>query len=153
MSLLKHQQEKDSLSQDHRLPSIWTAMLSKFTDYRFIYSTPTYIFLIPRRGSFPLLRDGELIPVSVQFNKLTKFAKLQVGKQIATAKQKQGSKNPLFPQTIAVAGLAPLLKVWADYLPPPKNKFDIKVNGDDYYKLKKEDIDLDPSKVELFECN
>ena len=31
-------------------------------------------------GYFPLLRNGELIPVYVQLNQLTKFAKLQVGK-------------------------------------------------------------------------
>ena len=50
-----------------------------------------------KRGYFPLLRNGELIPVIVQLNKLTKFAKLQVGKQIVTAKEKQGSQNQLFP--------------------------------------------------------
>ena len=38
-------------------------------------------------------------------------------------------------------------------MPPPKNKFDVKVNEDDYYKLAKEDVDLDPSKVELFRCD
>ena len=50
-----------------------------------------------KRGYFPLLCNGELIPVIVQLNKLTKFAKLQVGKQIVTAKEKQGSQNQLFP--------------------------------------------------------
>ena len=43
-----------------------------------------------KQGLFPLLREGELITVSVQLNKQTKFAKLQVGKQIVTAKQRQG---------------------------------------------------------------
>ena len=33
-----------------------------------------------KQGYFPLLRNGELIPVSVLLNKQTKFAKLQVGK-------------------------------------------------------------------------
>ena len=70
-----------------------------------------------------------------------------------TAKQRQGSKNPLFPQSIAIAGLAPLQKVWADYLPPPKNEFIVKVNGEDYYILPKEDIDFDPSQVETFDCS
>ena len=74
-----------------------------------------------KRGYFPILRNGELIPVSVQLNQQTHFAKLQVGKQIATAKQKKGSQNQLFPQQIAVIGLAPLSKVSADYQPPPKN--------------------------------
>lgn len=41
-----------------------------------------------KHGSFPLLRNGELITVSVQLNQKTKFAKLQVGKQIVTAKQR-----------------------------------------------------------------
>ena len=105
-----------------------------------------------KRGSFPLLRNGQLIPVSVQLNQLSKFAKLQVGKQIVTSKQRQGSKNPLFPQSIAVSGYDPLKKVEADYQPPPKNQFSIKVNGDSYYNLVKEDIDFDPSKVEVFGC-
>ena len=42
--------------------------------------------------------------------------------------------------------------MWADYLPPPKNEFLIKVNGEDYYALPKEDVDFDPSKVEAFKC-
>ena len=46
-----------------------------------------------KSGYFPLLRNGELIPVTVMLNKMTNFAKLQVGKQIVTAKQKQGSQN------------------------------------------------------------
>ena len=33
-----------------------------------------------KHGYFPLLRNGVLIPVSVQLNQLTKFAKLQVDK-------------------------------------------------------------------------
>ena len=33
-----------------------------------------------KRGYFPLLRNGELIPVTVMLNKMTNFAKLQVGK-------------------------------------------------------------------------
>ena len=48
-------------------------------------------------GHFPLLRNGELIPVSILLNQKTNFAKLQVGKQIVTANQRLGSRNPLFP--------------------------------------------------------
>ena len=68
-----------------------------------------------KRGYYPIIRNGELIQVHVQFNKLTKYARLQVGKQIVTAKQRKGSQNPLYPQTIAVIGLAPLNKVSVDY--------------------------------------
>ena len=75
-----------------------------------------------------------------------------MGKQIVTAKQRQGSKYPLFPQMVAVSGLAPLSKVEADYLPPPKNQFVIKVNGDEYYALVKEDLGVDLSQVEFFKC-
>ena len=52
-----------------------------------------------------------------------------------------------------MSGLGPVNKVWADYLPPPKNKFVIKVNGDDYFRLPKEEEDFDPSKVEVLEVN
>ena len=58
----------------------------------------------------------------------------------------------MFPQFIAVSGLGPLYKVEADYLPPPKNQFTVKVNGDSYYKLPKEDIDYNPSNVEALAC-
>ena len=51
-----------------------------------------------KTGYFPLLLSGKLTPMSVQLNKMTKFSKLQVGKTFVTAKQKKGSKNPLFPQ-------------------------------------------------------
>ena len=37
-------------------------------------------------------------------------------------------------------------------MPPPKNEFVIKVNGDDYYILPKEDVDFDPSKIEVIKC-
>ena len=40
-----------------------------------------------KRGYYPLLRNGVLIPVTVQLNQRTKFAKLQVGKQISSSKQ------------------------------------------------------------------
>lgn len=69
-----------------------------------------------------------------------------------TARERKGSKNPLFPLTIAIVGLAPLKKVWVNYLPLPDNKFIIQVNGYDYYTLVKEDIDFEPSKVEVFKC-
>ena len=100
---------------------------------------------IKKHGYYPLLRNGELIPVTVLLNKQTNFAKLQVGKQIITARQKQGSQKSFFPQSIAVVGLAPLEKVWVDYLPQPQNEFIIKINGNDYYILPKEDLDFDPS--------
>ena len=58
----------------------------------------------------------------------------------------------MFPQSIALSGLAPLYKVEADYSPPPKNEFIIKVNGDDYYYLPKEYVDFDPSIIEVFKC-
>ena len=90
--------------------------------------------------------------MTVSLNKQTNFAKLQVGKQIVTARQRKDSQNLLFPQTVAVVGLAPLIKVWADYLPPPKNEFVVKVNGDDYYTFPKEDVNFDPSKIEYFGC-
>ena len=75
-----------------------------------------------------------------------------MGKQIVTAKQNKGSQNQIYPQSIAVTGLAPLHKVWVDYEPPPKNRFDLRVNGQSYYNLVKEVIDFDPSKVEVFTC-
>ena len=37
-------------------------------------------------ASFPLIRNGELIQVTVLLNELTKFSKLQIGKQIVTSK-------------------------------------------------------------------
>ena len=49
-------------------------------------------------------------------------------------------------------GLVPLAKVEADYLPPPKNQFVIKVNGDEYYTLVKEDLGVDLSQVEFLRC-
>ena len=75
-----------------------------------------------------------------------------MGKTISTAKQKQGSQNPLFPLVIAVSDLPPVKKVWVDYLPPPKNEFILKVNDFDYYTLVKEEIDFDPSQIESFKC-
>ena len=68
-----------------------------------------------------------------------------MGKQIVTTKQSKGSQNQLFPQSIAVTGLAPLHKVWVDYEPPPKNRFDVRVNGQSFYSLALEEIDFDPS--------
>ena len=98
-----------------------------------------------KRGYFPLLLNGELIPVSVQLNQMSKFAKLQVGKQIVTAKQRKGAQNPLFPLSIAVSGLEPLTKVWVDYQPPPLNYFILRVNGKDYFSLVKEELGVDPT--------
>ena len=45
-----------------------------------------------------------------------------------------------------------MIKVEADYSPPPKNEFIVKINGDDYYTFPKEDVDFDPSKIEVFAC-
>ena len=39
-----------------------------------------------RSAKFGLMRKGEYIGVSVLFNTLTKFAKLQVGKHVVNAK-------------------------------------------------------------------
>ena len=109
-------------------------------------------FLI-RTASYPLLLSGKLVPVSVQLNQLTKFSKLQVGKVITTAKQRKGSQNALFPLSVAMSGLYPLKKVQADYLPPPKNSFDIRVNDSDYFDLVKEALDFDPSQIDMFNCD
>ena len=77
----------------------------------------------------------------------TKFAKLQVGKNVVSTKQ-QHSKDSPFPLAVAISGLAPLSKVWVDYLPQPKNIFVIKVNDEDIYSLIKEEVDYDPTKTE-----
>ena len=145
--LRRHKREKESLLQDQRPRSTWTVLKSKFGLFSIflIHLWLWYFWLINRQGYYPLLRNGELIPVTVSLNKQTNFAKLQVGKQIVTARQRKDSQNLLFPQTVAVVGLAPLIKVWANYLPPPKNEFIVKVNGDDYYTFPKEDVDFDPS--------
>ena len=55
--------------------------------------------------------NGQYIGVIVVFNMLTKFAKMSVGKHVVSAKQRQGSKDPLFPLAIALSGLPPLTKV------------------------------------------
>ena len=67
---------------------------------------------------------------------------LRVGKKVVTAKQREGCKDQLFPQTIVVSerlGLAPLQKVWADY-DPSNNEFIVKINGNDYYTLEQKII-------------
>ena len=45
-----------------------------------------------KTAKFGLLRKGEYIGVSVVLNTLTKFAKLQVGKHVTSARQQQGSQ-------------------------------------------------------------
>ena len=62
-------------------------------------------------AKFSLLRNGEQTGVSAILNKRTKFAKLSVGKHAVTAKQRQGSKEPLLPLSIAVCDLPPISKV------------------------------------------
>ena len=81
-----------------------------------------------RIANFYLFRKGEPTRVSVTYNSHTKFAKLCVGKYVASAKQQQGSKDLPFPLALAIAGLSPLQKVSVNYLPLPKNIFEIKVN-------------------------
>ena len=64
-----------------------------------------------KSAKFGLLRKGEYIGVSALWNQHTKFAKLSVGKHVVTAKQRQGSQDPLFPLTIAINGWPPITKV------------------------------------------
>ena len=97
--------------------------------------------------NFFLLRNGEPCKVSVSYNTYTKFAKLCVGKHVVSAKQLKGSTDLPFPLTLAIFGLPPLTKVWANYESLPKNTFEIKVNDKDLYNLSKEDINEDPSQT------
>ena len=77
---------------------------------------------IKKTGYYPLILDGEELPISVMLNERTQFSKLQVGKHVVTARQPKGiTKVKLFPLSIALNGLAPLSKILADYEPPPKN--------------------------------
>ena len=39
------------------------------------------------------------------------------------------------------------MKVWVDYLPYPKNKFQIKVNDADFYSLVKEEVEFDATRI------
>ena len=120
---------------------------SKNASFRLLTSSsnPLVSSLLIRTASFPILLSGKLVPVSVQLNQVTKYSKLQVGKLISTAKLRKGSQNALFPLIVAPSDLYPLKKVQANYLPPPKNVFDIRVNDADYYDLVKEALDFDPS--------
>ena len=103
-------------------------------------------------AKFALLRKGEVTSVSILFDKITKFAKLAVGKNVVTAKQTH-SKDLIFPLAVALIGLSPLTKVWVNYLPSPKNTFDIRVNGEDIYNLIMEEIDFDPMSIEILWVN
>ena len=100
-----------------------------------------------RSVRFGLLRKGEYIGVTAVLNMHTKFAKLSVGKHVVSARR-HGSQDQLFPLIIALNGLAPLSKVWIDFLPLPKNTFVIRINDADIYSLTKEEVDYDPSKTE-----
>ena len=91
------------------------------------------------------MRKGEYIGVSAVLNTHSKFAKLAVGKNVVTAKQRYSSQDPLLPLVIAVNGLAPLTKVEVDYKPQPKNIFTFRINDYDIYSLVKEEADYDPS--------
>ena len=106
---------------------------------------------LKKSAKFGFLRRGDYISASVIFNMMTKFSKLQVGKHVVTAKQRNSSEEPLFPLTIALSGLSPLEKVWVDFEPLPKNNFLIKVNDNDIYSLKKEEVDYDPTKIEILD--
>ena len=68
-----------------------------------------------KSAKFALLRKGEYTGVSALLNQHTKFAKLSVGKHVATAKQQLGSQDPLFPLIIAINGKPPIEKVEVDY--------------------------------------
>ena len=96
---------------------------------------------------FGLMRKGEYIGVSAVLNMHTKFAKLSVGKHVVSA-SRHSSQDQLFPLTIALSGLAPLSKVWIDFLSQPKNTFVIRINDADIYSLTKEEVDYDPSQTE-----
>ena len=78
-------------------------------------------------AKFGLMRKGEYIGVSTILNTLTKFAKLQVGKHVVTARQRH-AQDQLYPLAIALSGLHPLVKVWVTYEPLPKNTFIFRVN-------------------------
>ena len=101
-----------------------------------------------KSAKFGLLLKGRYIGVSSVLNFHTKFAKLAVGKHVATAKQRHSTQDSLLPLTIALSGLAPISKVSVNYLPQPKNTFIFTVNGADVYNLVKEEVDYDPSKTE-----
>ena len=67
-----------------------------------------------KQAKFGLMRKGEYIGVTTIYNTHTKFAKLQVGKHVVSARQHQ-SQDLLFPLAIALSSLHPLTKVWVDY--------------------------------------
>ena len=83
----------------------------------------------------------------------TKFAKLSVGKNVVTAKQRYNSQDPLLPLVIALSNLFPLSKVWVNFEPWPKNTFVFRVNDADVYSLVKEEVDFDPTKTEELYVN
>ena len=101
-----------------------------------------------KSAKFGLLLKGQYIGVTALLNFHTKFAKLSVGKHVVTAKQRQGSQDPLLPLCIGVSGHPPISKVEVRYEPQPKNKFAFRVNDVDLYSLTKEEVDFDPSKTE-----
>ena len=101
-----------------------------------------------KSAKFGLLRKGEYIGVTVVLNMHTKFAKLSVGKNIVTAKQRHNSQEPLLPLLITLSDLSPISKVWVNFETHPKNNFIFKVNDADVYSLVKEEVDFDPSKIE-----
>ena len=85
--------------------------------------------------------------MTVVLNLHTKFAKLQVGKHVVSARHRHSSQDPLLPLAIALSSLTPLSKVWVDYEPQPKNNFIFRINDANFYSLVKEEVDYDPSKT------
>ena len=61
-----------------------------------------------KTAKFGLLCKGEYVGVSALVNMHTKFAKLSVGKHVATAKQRKGSQDPFLPLVIAINGKPPI---------------------------------------------
>ena len=59
----------------------------------------------------------------------------------------QGGSLP--PLVVAPIGLEPLKKVWVGYT-SQKNQFIVKINGEDYFKLPKEALVIDPNHIETF---
>ena len=55
------------------------------------------------------------------------------------------------PLVIAPVGLEPLKKVEVGYT-SQKNQFEVKINGEDYFKLPKEALIIDPNHIETFGC-
>ena len=71
-------------------------------------SITTRMYGLKRSAKFGFLLSGKHIGASVLLNLHTKFAKLQVGKHVVTAKEHNNPGYSLFPLAIALNGLHPL---------------------------------------------